>query len=218
MAEIARRSSVDTLERIFLSARAEFAEHGFDGAKLERIGRNAGVTKQLVYHYFKTKEELYAVVLDRVAEEIESLLDDPDYDRLPPPDALRRLLDHMIAALAERPYMVAMTLDQGLHRGQHLSRRSPYLPTINGLVDKRLAPILRRGADEGVFRADVDPLLCYWSMFALATVVFTQSWAMTRSTGTDFATAEGIARWGGHAADLILRGLAVEGSGPTLPA
>jgi TetR/AcrR family transcriptional regulator len=215
MADPARRSSAETLERIYLSAREEFSEHGFDGARLDSIGHKAGVTKQLVYHYFKTKEELYAVVLDRVAGEIESLLDDPDYDLLSPPDALRRFVDHMIAALADHPYMVVMTLDQGLHRGQHLSRRSQYLPAINSLVDTRLVPILRRGAEQGVFRSDIEPLLVYWSMFALVTVVFTQSWAISRSTGADFAAPEGIARWRDHAVDQILRGVA---DVPTLPA
>ena len=70
-----RHSSAATLERILAMARDAFAEHGIDGARLETIAKAAGVTKQLVYHYFKTKEELYGVVLDRVSDEVLAMLE-----------------------------------------------------------------------------------------------------------------------------------------------
>jgi AcrR family transcriptional regulator len=51
-----------TEQRILAAARAEFAEHGFAGARVERIARVAECNKQLIYHYFGSKEGLSRAV------------------------------------------------------------------------------------------------------------------------------------------------------------
>jgi TetR/AcrR family transcriptional regulator len=209
----APHSSASTLEKIMAAARDDFAEHGFDGAKLDRIAKAAGVTKQLVYHYYKSKEELYSVVLDRVSDEVRAMLDDPDYDRLSPPDAVRVMIERIIQAYRERPYIIGMTVDQDLHKGEHISRRSNYIPSLQRFVAERIVPLLDRGVAEGHFRAGQDPFLFYWSVFALASAVFTQSWAMSKSTGLDFETDDGIVRWQNHVIDFILQSITL----PALP-
>lgn len=187
-----------TLDRILVAARDAFAEHGFDRARLDSIAKSAGVTKQLVYHYFKTKEELYGVVLDRVSDDVRAMLDDPDFDRLSPVEAVGVLIERIIQAYVERPYIIAMTLDQDLHNGEHISRRSKYMPSLRQFIAERIAPMLERGSAEGVFRPGIDPRLFYWSIFALASAVFTQRWAMSQSSGIDFASDQGIALWRDH--------------------
>lgn len=195
------------------AARDDFAEHGFDGAKLDRIAKAAGVTKQLVYHYYKSKEELYSVVLDRVSDEVRAMLDDPEYDLLSPPDAVRMMIERIIQAYRERPYIVGMTVDQDLHKGEHISRRSNYIPSLRRFVTERIAPLLERGVAGGHFRAGQDPFLFYWSVFALASAAFTQSWAMSKSSGMDFEADDGIARWQSHVVDFILQSITL----PALP-
>lgn len=206
-------SSATTLEMIMAAARDDFATHGFDGAKLDRIAKAAGVTKQLVYHYYKSKEELYSVVLDRVSDEVRAMLDDPDYDLLSPPDAVRVIIARIIQAYRERPYIVGMTVDQDLHKGEHISRRSNYIPSLQRFVTERIAPLLERGVEQGHFRAGQDPFLFYWSVFALASAAFTQSWAMSKSSGMDFEADDGIARWQSHVVDFILQSITL----PALP-
>lgn len=51
-----------TEQRILSAARAEFAAHGFAGARVERIARAADCNKQLIYHYFGNKEGLSRAV------------------------------------------------------------------------------------------------------------------------------------------------------------
>lgn len=199
-----RHSSAVTLNRILEAARDAFAEHGFDRARLDSIARAAGVTKQLVYHYFKTKEDLYGVVLDRVSEDVRAMLDDPDFDRLPPTDAVGVLVERIIQAYVERPYIIAMTLDQDLHSGEHITRRSKYMPTLRQFIAERIGPMLERGSAEGVFRPGIDPRLFYWSVFALASAAFTQRWAMSQSSSIDFASKQGIALWRNHVRTFAL--------------
>ncbi|MFS0671697.1 TetR/AcrR family transcriptional regulator [Ornithinibacillus sp. 179-J 7C1 HS] len=52
------RDAERTRKKIVEAAREEFFEKGFNGTRVESIAKRAGVNKQLIYHYFKGKEEL----------------------------------------------------------------------------------------------------------------------------------------------------------------
>lgn len=49
----------DTRELILRTARAVFAEHGYDGTSLRQIATVAGVDAALIHHYFSGKEQLF---------------------------------------------------------------------------------------------------------------------------------------------------------------
>lgn len=53
----------ESRERILAAARTEFAEKGFDGARVDEIARRANVNKALIYYYFQGKEELLQELL-----------------------------------------------------------------------------------------------------------------------------------------------------------
>ncbi len=53
-------------ERILMIAKREFAEKGFNGARLGDIAKKAGVNKALIHYYFNNKEVLYENVIARV--------------------------------------------------------------------------------------------------------------------------------------------------------
>jgi TetR/AcrR family transcriptional regulator len=62
-----------TQEAILNAAEAVFAEHGFDGARIDAIAAEAGYNKSLIGQYFGDKLGLYAEVLKRVDREITEL-------------------------------------------------------------------------------------------------------------------------------------------------
>ena len=61
-----------TRDRIVEAATDEFAGHGIAGARIDRIAKSARTSKERVYAYFRSKEDLYSFVaareLDIVAE------------------------------------------------------------------------------------------------------------------------------------------------------
>lgn len=59
------RDSQATKELLLSAARAEFAEHGLAGARIDRIADRAGANKRLLYVYFGDKEQLFEAVLER---------------------------------------------------------------------------------------------------------------------------------------------------------
>jgi len=52
-----------TRDRILQAAKKEFAERGYDGARMSSIARRAGVNQALIHYYFENKEQLYVRVL-----------------------------------------------------------------------------------------------------------------------------------------------------------
>lgn len=56
----------ETKDRILLSAKQEFSEKGFDGARMSAIARRANINQALIHYYFKSKENLYEQVLQRL--------------------------------------------------------------------------------------------------------------------------------------------------------
>ena len=56
------RNRERTRSNIVAAARAEFAARGYAGARMEQIAQRAGVTKDLIYHYFRGKEQLFEQV------------------------------------------------------------------------------------------------------------------------------------------------------------
>ena len=55
------------------AAEAVFAEHGFDGARVDAIAAAAGYNKSLLFQYFGDKLQLYAQVLKRADDEANEL-------------------------------------------------------------------------------------------------------------------------------------------------
>mgnify|MGYP001774160483 CR=1 FL=1 len=51
-------------DSILKAAQETFQDSGFIGASMDRIAEKAGVTKQTVYRYFSTKEELFKATLE----------------------------------------------------------------------------------------------------------------------------------------------------------
>jgi len=58
-----RPGRAGTREQILASARAAFAEHGFDQATVRAIAEGAGVDAAMVHHYFGDKQGLFMAVL-----------------------------------------------------------------------------------------------------------------------------------------------------------
>lgn len=50
---------ITTEEKVLNAALKEFSQHGFYGARIDRIAKNAKVNKAMIYYHFKSKEALY---------------------------------------------------------------------------------------------------------------------------------------------------------------
>ncbi|MBT8096560.1 MAG: TetR/AcrR family transcriptional regulator [Woeseia sp.] len=77
-----RRRKQDRPAELTEAAMLEFSSNGYDATPVEAVAKRAGVSKGLLYLYFKTKEDLFkAVVRSFVAPRVDALvtrIDDTD--------------------------------------------------------------------------------------------------------------------------------------------
>lgn len=77
----------------FLEASASvFAQHGFHGATMELIARAAGYSPAALYKYFRSKDDLFAALMNHIVEEILSTLNERPPPSLAFDDRIRWLV------------------------------------------------------------------------------------------------------------------------------
>lgn len=74
MPEPEMRRGERTREAILTAAEAAFADHGFDGARIDSIAEASGYNKTLIFRYFGDKLGLYTEVLKRADRKSNELL------------------------------------------------------------------------------------------------------------------------------------------------
>jgi TetR/AcrR family transcriptional regulator len=157
MARIQRRPRDAEATRAALLARAtrEFADRGFDGARVDEIAEAAGINKRMIYAYFGDKEGLYRAVLDGCLGEALELA----REGLVPPGAavraraeaiIRRFFDYLTA----HPDFVRLLTWEAVARDRR-GRKILLARLETGL--EPLHAIVRQGIAQGVFREDLDP-------------------------------------------------------------
>src|SRR2546426_7675814 len=136
---------------IIAAAREEFGRRGFEGARVDRIARRAGVNKQLLFYYYHSKRGLFHAVLSRGARELEQALAHVAL----PPGGERRPLERLRAALeAQFDFLVGNADLVTLLAQAGRSDARPFAPAIN-----RLVVLLAEGQGLGQVRDDLDPHL-----------------------------------------------------------
>lgn len=63
-------------ERILITAVKIFAEKSFEGSRIDEIAREANVPKSLIYYHFKSKEDIFKVLVDDFIKEYLGLISD----------------------------------------------------------------------------------------------------------------------------------------------
>jgi len=59
-----KKNKIETKKKIMEAAYKEFAERGFDGARMQKIAERAKINKAMLHYYFKDKETLYETVME----------------------------------------------------------------------------------------------------------------------------------------------------------
>jgi AcrR family transcriptional regulator len=68
-----RSGGADSREQILNAARRLFAELGFDGTSLRQVAREAEVDPAMIHHFFKNKDELFALSVELPADPQQAL-------------------------------------------------------------------------------------------------------------------------------------------------
>ncbi len=66
---------MNTEYRILLSAYKVFLKYGYHGTTMEKIAKDAGVSKSIIHYYFRSKENLYREVMGTISDGLQYLTD-----------------------------------------------------------------------------------------------------------------------------------------------
>jgi AcrR family transcriptional regulator len=152
-----QRDPEQTRAEILQVAAGEFAEHGFAGARVDRIAAQMRTTKRMIYYYFGSKEELYVAVLERAYAAIRRAEQEIDVDHLDPIAAIRRLAELTFDHHEANPSFLRLVSIENIHRAEHL-RRSSQIANLNVPAIDLIARILERGYASGAFVRRVDAI------------------------------------------------------------
>jgi AcrR family transcriptional regulator len=192
-----------TRGRILEAALAEFAANGLAGARVDEIAARAGANKRMLYAYFGAKEDLWLAALEAAYAAKRAEEERLDVTHLPPAEALARLVSFNLRYTARHPEFVALLNQENVHHAIHL-RRSADVPALYSPLTGRLREVLARGAAEGQFRRDVDPLQLYLSIVALGHFTVANRHTLSTIFGTDLGSEAALDAREAHALALVL--------------
>ncbi len=152
-----RRNAEATRARILAAAKKEFANNGLAGARVDVISERAKANKRMIYHYFGNKEKLFQSVLEAAYVHIRTAEQKLDLDRLPPREALEKLVRFTWDYYLKNPEFITLVNSENLHRAKHL-KKSEVITGISRKFVSMVGRLLERGAKEGVFRPGIDPV------------------------------------------------------------
>ena len=155
-AEPARQRDAErTRAEILTVAAAEFAERGYNGARVDEIAARTRTTKRMIYYYFGGKKQLYIAALERAYARIRAAEQAVDVDQLPPLEAIRRLAEITFDHHEANPDFIRLVSIENIHRGEHISRL-PDLVDVNTPAVRLLERLLEHGRRSGDIRSDID--------------------------------------------------------------
>lgn len=189
--------------RILDQARAEFVRHGLNGARVDRIAEAADVNKNLIYHYFTSKDQLYLEVLERIYSALRETQDDARLRDLPPIDGMRELVaatfDHFVAT----PDLIRLMSVENIHYARHLKNSTRVKPLYRGLLET-LKVILEKGQRDGVFRSNVDPIDLYLSISGLAYFFLSNQHTLSWLLDRNFVSKPRIVQRREHVVEMVM--------------
>src|SRR6187431_2318531 len=144
--------AVDKRRVILDAAIRVFAREGFHRCRVSDIAREANVAYGLVYHYFRSKDE----VLDTLFTERWSLLlesiSEADRSEVPVRDRLRAIADFIIESYRNDPDLMKVIIVEVTRAANTFGRA--HLGEIRQAYDG-ISGIVANGQEDGTFRSDI---------------------------------------------------------------
>ena len=197
------RNPALTARDIIVAAREEFCEHGFEGARVDRIATRAAANKRLLYHYFGNKEALYSAVLLEAYREIRRGENALHLEALSPEDAMRRLVSFTFDHFRENPWFIRLLSTENMRRAEFI-KAMPEIPELHSPIVGQIRTVLAAGQAAGRFRPGVDPVHLYISIAGLSYFYFSNVHTLSVIFTTPLDGEAAMAERRAHVQEVIL--------------
>lgn len=159
-------------QRILDAAMEEFSAKGYGGASLNAACAEYGISKGIVYHHFKDKDELYLLCVRRCFEELAAYMQ-KTLDGVPDgtEEKLQAYFEARVRFFAENPLMLGIFADAVFGTpppklaGQIAECRGGFdrlsIAVLRGFLSGR---VLREGVSSGAVAEDLALYMDYFNM------------------------------------------------------
>lgn len=192
-----------TRDRLIATAQRLFARHGFRGASVRRITKEAGTNLGAITYHFGSKDALYQAVLSRLIDPLLQRVmaavstDTPPLDRVE--GLMRAIFEHMLSN-ADVPCLM---MHQMTMAGQFPAPGRRAQLEVRGMLEA----LIEEGQKDGSIR-EGDPSLLALSVVAQPIYFALACRPLAEVHGMDLADPSVRDRLVAHALDFARRGLA----------
>ncbi|OWQ84356.1 TetR family transcriptional regulator [Roseateles terrae] len=146
------------------AAIAEFREHGFEVANMDRIAARAQVSKRTVYNHFAGKDALFEAIVERLFQSTQTQTDLPYQPDQPLRPQLIALLEHKLGMMKDEQFInLARVL---IAEAIHTPERAREMLARLGTKEEGLTVWVRAAAADGRLTV-TDPLFASAQLQAL---------------------------------------------------
>ena len=162
----------DKRQLILDAAVRVFARKGYHTSRVGDIAEEAGVAHGLLYHYFKSKEELLETIFRNTWTLMLATINGVEQLDDPARETLRKVAAIVLRAWRDTPDVVRVLV--------HEVTRSPHLQQEISETEQAfeaLERVIRKGQAAGEFREDVDPRFASFIFYGALEEILT-GWVM----------------------------------------
>ena len=181
-----------------------FAQKGFHGSRVGDIATEAGVAHGLLYHYFKSKDELLETIFRNTWTQMLERIREVEASGESGTEQVRRVAALVLRTWNRDPDLVRVLVKE-ITRSPHLQDEVDEI----GLAFEALERIVRGGQQRGEFRPEIDPRVAAYVLYGGLEEVLT-GWVM----GGLPAREEDVLRAERTLVAVVARGLAADSSTP----
>ena len=182
--------SIETRRAIMDAALAEFAERGFDGASMRRIGERAGLEYTLITYHFRNKDTLWRAVAEDAFAQIEA-----KWNEAIPADSDMSAADRV---REEFKTFLKFTIEHTSFHHFMLRENQGNSPRLQWLTEHvvvktraRILPQIRAAQAKGAL-LKADPDLLYYMLIGMTSVLSSLKGEMSATIGFSLDDSKAI--------------------------
>lgn len=115
------KDQADTRTEIIKAARNQFLLHGYEGARLQKVADNIGVTKAMIHYYFNTKKELFERVFIQSIVQIFGQLPEILEKDIPLFKKIEELIEHCLQVAEQYPRVISFVVTESGRKAEWLA-------------------------------------------------------------------------------------------------
>jgi AcrR family transcriptional regulator len=177
----------DRRQELLDAAVRVFARRGFSAARVGDIAEEAGVAHGLLYHYFRSKDEVLETIFRDTWRLLVTETERIEASGAPLPEQLRRFARIYLGSWLATPELIGV-----------LVREIARSPNVGETVDeisgvfRGLARMIEAARSRGEVRGDCDPTLAAWALYGSLEEILT-GWVLGQLPGEEEDVERAIA-------------------------